>query len=126
LLGHGAADILTLPKFRLQPGTEMQFRSTCFLAIACGFIAGFPALAQHSGGRLNAEQPDIGQVETHIRKYDQALGVVTRLSRPSGAETECYGACFYPSSSRPVSWRCAPKESCELHCDVNPPVGGCQ
>ncbi len=103
----------------------MQFRLVCYLAIACGLIAGVPALAQQSGGRLKAEQQDIGQVETSIQKYDQALGVVSRLSRPLGAETECYGTCFLPSSGQSISWRCAPKATCDLHCNVNPPVGGC-
>jgi len=104
----------------------MQLRLVGFLAIACGLVAGSPSLAQQSVGRLSAEQRDIGAVETHIQKYDQALGVVSRLSRPAGAETECYGSCFFPSSSQSVSWRCAPKAACELHCDVNPPVGGCR
>ena len=104
----------------------MQFRFICFLAIACALAAALPALAQQPAGRIGAEQADIGQVETRIQKYDQALGVVSRLSRPSGAETECYGVCFFPSSSHTVAWRCAPKETCDLHCDINPPAGGCQ
>jgi hypothetical protein len=104
----------------------MQFRLAGILMLTCALVGGFPALAQRSGGGLNAEQPNIGQVETHIEKYDQALGVVTRLSRPLGAETECYGTCFLPNSSQSTSWRCAPKETCDLHCNVNPPVGGCR
>ena len=98
------------------------------LAIAGGTlaVAALPAVAQQSGAYLSAEQPGIGRVEARIHKYDQALGVVTRLVRSPEAETECDGTCFFPSSSRSVSWRCAPKNSCELHCDVNPPVGGCR
>ncbi len=84
------------------------------------------ALAQQPGGRLTAEQPGVGRLETRIDKYDQALGVTTRLSRPLGAETECEGVCYFPNSSRPVAWRCGPTQSCELHCAVNPPVGGCR
>jgi hypothetical protein len=102
---------------------------SCFvwlLAIACGLAAASPAGAQQSGGRITADQNDIGRVETRIQKYDQALGAVSQLSRPSGAETECNGVCYFPSSSQPVSWRCAPKESCNLSCEVNPPVGGCR
>jgi hypothetical protein len=91
----------------------------------CLLITGLPAIAQQSPGRLSAAQRDIGQVETRIQKYDQALGVVTRLTRRPDAETECDGVCFFPSSSRSVSWRCAPDNSCDLHCEVNPPVGGC-
>ena len=85
-----------------------------------------PAAAQQSGTHLSAEQRDIGRVEARIQKYDQALGVVTRLVRSPEAETECDGTCFFPSSSHSVSWRCAPKNGCDLHCDVNPPVGGCR
>jgi hypothetical protein len=95
------------------------------IAIASVFLAGITASAQQSGGGLSAEQRDIGRVETRIQKYNQALGVVTRLNRPLGAETECSGICYFPSSSRPVAWHCAPNETCDLHCDVNPPVGGC-
>jgi hypothetical protein len=82
--------------------------------------------AQKPPSHASAEQRDIGRVETGVRKYDSALGVVTRLIRPLGAQSECYGICFFPSSSRAVAWRCAPDQSCELHCAVNPPVGGCQ
>jgi hypothetical protein len=85
-----------------------------------------PAATQQSGAYLSAEQRDIGRIEARIQKYDQAVGVVTRLVRSPDAETECVGTCFLPSSSHSVSWRCAPKNSCELHCDVNPPVGGCR
>ena len=90
-----------------------------------GFLIGSPAVAEQAGGRLSAERPDIGRVETRIQKYDQALGVITQLSRPLGEETECQGVCYFPSSTRPISWRCAPKERCDLHCAVSPPVGGC-
>ncbi|MGA8756082.1 MAG: hypothetical protein WB611_07085 [Stellaceae bacterium] len=100
-------------------------RSVSTIAIASVLLAGITASAQQSGGGLSAEQRDIGRVETRIQKYNQALGVVTRLNRPLGAETECSGICYFPSSSRPVAWRCAPNETCDLHCDVNPPVGGC-
>jgi hypothetical protein len=103
----------------------MQFRFGCCLAIGWGLAAVSPALAQQSGGPISGEQRDIGRVDTHIQKYGQALGVVSRLRRPLGAETECYGICFFPSSSRPISWRCAPRDNCDLHCDVNPPAGGC-
>lgn len=98
------------------------------LAIAGGSLAAavLPATAQQSGAYLSAKQPDIGRVEARVQKYDQALGVVTRLIRSPEADTECGGTCFFPSSSRSVSWRCAPRSSCELHCDVNPPVGGCR
>ena len=85
-----------------------------------------PAAAQQAGTRLSAEQRGIGRIEVRVQKYDQALGVVTRLLRSPEAETECQGACFLPSSSHSVSWRCAPNNGCELHCDVNPPVGGCR
>jgi len=96
------------------------------LSLACCAAADRPATAQQSAQRLSAEQHDIGRVEARIQKYDQALGVVTRLSRSPDADTECGGTCFYPSSNGAVSWRCAPNDRCDLHCDVNPPVGGCR
>jgi hypothetical protein len=95
--------------------------ATIFVAL----LLGGPAVAEQMGGRVVAEQRDIGRIETHIQKYDQALGVVIQLTRPTGAETECQGVCFFPSSTHPTSWRCAPKERCDLRCAVNPPVGGC-
>lgn len=96
------------------------------LVLACGLAAGRPAGAQEAGGKLTARQHDIGKLDVSIEKFDQALGVVSRLSRPLGAETECRGICYLPNSSQPVSWRCSPQAACELHCDVNPPVGGCR
>jgi hypothetical protein len=103
----------------------MKFLLISVAVFAC-LLFGEPAPSgAQSGGRLTAEQHDIGRVETRLQKYDQALGVITRLVRPLGADAECQGVCFFPSSSRPVSWRCAPNAGCDLHCDVNPPVGGC-
>jgi hypothetical protein len=96
-----------------------------FLTVICCTLSSGPAAIAQQPGSLTAEQRDIGRVETHLQKYDQALGVVSRLTRPLGAETECSGICFYPSSSQAVSWRCAPNDGCDLHCDVKPPVGGC-
>jgi hypothetical protein len=84
------------------------------------------AAAQPSSGRLAVEQPDIGRLETRFQSYGGALGVITRLSRPHGADVECNAACYYPSSgTKPVAWKCAPQKPCILHCLVNPPVGGC-
>lgn len=80
---------------------------------------------QQPGAGISAERSDIGRVETGIQRYDQALGVVSRLTRAPGAETECNGVCYFPSSSRAVSWRCAPAAKCDLRCGVNPPIGGC-
>jgi hypothetical protein len=93
--------------------------------IVAAFLIGGPAVAEQAGGRISAEQHDIGRVEARIQKYDQALGVVIQLTRPVGAETECQGVCYLPSSTHPTSWRCAPTERCDLHCAVSPPVGGC-
>lgn len=104
----------------------MRISAWGLLPIGCGLFLGFAAFAQQPAGGLSAERRDIGRVETRIERYDQALGVVSRLSRQLGAETECYGVCYFPSSSRSISWRCAPQEDCHLGCDVNPPAGGCQ
>jgi hypothetical protein len=96
------------------------------LIVTCGLSAAGAAFAQEGGNRLTAERPDIGRLETQIQKSDQALGVVIQLSRPLGAETECRGVCYFPSSTQPTTWRCAPQEKCDLHCAVSPPVGGCE
>ena len=96
-------------------------------AVGCAMFAALPAIAQQSGSHPSAERRNIGRVETRIEHYDQALGVVTRLTRSLGIEAECDGICFFPSSSsRPLSWRCAPTERCDLDCNVNPPIGGCR
>lgn len=84
-----------------------------------------PALAQQTAGPTSAARRDIGRLETRIQKYDQALGVIAQFVRPLGAEVECNGICYFPNSTQPASWRCAPKARCDLHCDVSPPVGGC-
>ena len=102
-------------------------RSSALLAtMVVAFLIGGRAVAEQAGGQISAEHPDIGRVETRIQKYDQALGVIAQLVRQLGAETECQGVCFFPNGQRPVSWRCAPKSKCDLHCDINPPVGGCK
>jgi hypothetical protein len=60
-------------------------RSSALLAtIVAAFLIGGPAVAEQAGGRITAEQPDIGSVETRIQKYDQALGVVSQLTRVRG------------------------------------------
>jgi hypothetical protein len=95
--------------------------SSCALALGAGVAA-----AQQSSDRIAIEQPGIGRLETHIQRYGGALGVVSRLVRPRGAEVECNAVCYYPSSSnKAVAWRCAPQKPCVLHCLVNPPAGGC-
>ena len=102
-------------------------RSSALLTatIVGAILIGGPAIAEQASGPITAEQHDIGRIETRIQTYDQALGVVSQLTRPFGAETDCQGVCYFPSSSRSVSWRCPPKQRCDLHCVVNPPVGGC-
>jgi hypothetical protein len=99
--------------------------SAILSALVCVVAFGAPARAEQAGGRISADQPDVGRVEARIQKYDQALGVTIQLVRPLGAQTECNGVCYLPSSTRPISWRCAPKQRCDLHCAVTPPVGGC-
>jgi hypothetical protein len=95
------------------------------LAVVRVLLAGSPAAAQQAAAHLTAEQRDIGKVETRILKYDQAIGVVTALSRPSRSNVECGGSCYFPSSTKSISWQCEPDRRCSLHCTVNPPVGGC-
>jgi hypothetical protein len=80
----------------------MRF-SALLATIAVAVLIGGPAVAEQIGGRIATEQRDIGRVETRIQKYDQALGVVIQLTRLTGAEAECQGVCFFPSSTRPTS-----------------------
>ncbi|HEY1433175.1 MAG TPA: hypothetical protein VGF39_16330 [Stellaceae bacterium] len=80
--------------------------------------------AQVVGNTITAEQRDIGKVQAQIQKYDQAIGVVGQLSR-SSSSVECNGVCYFPSSSRPIAWKCDPGRKCDLRCTVIPPVGGC-
>ena len=96
------------------------------LVALCFLSAAHPGLTQHGGnGGITADQKDIGKVQTRIQRYEQALGVVNQLARPRQATVECNGVCYFPSRSRPVAWRCEPGKKCDLHCTVNPPVGGC-
>ena len=80
--------------------------------------------AQVVGNTITADHKDIGKVQAQIQKYDQAIGVVGQLSR-SSSSVECNGVCYFPSSSRPIAWKCDPGRKCDLRCTVSPPVGGC-
>ena len=83
-------------------------------------------LAQKAGSdTITADQRDIGKLQARIEKFDQALGVVVQLERQRGENVECNAVCYYPTSSKPIAWRCAPDRKCDLHCTVSPPVGGC-
>ena len=102
----------------------MRIFGLSLVALYCLLVAG-PGVAQQTGSGTTADQKDIGKVETRIQKYEQALGVVIQLARPDRADVECNAVCYFPSSSRPIAWRCEPDRKCDLHCSVNPPVGGC-
>ena len=93
--------------------------------LACLLLPDLGFAQQAGGNAITAEQKDIGKVQARIEKTDQALGVVIQLARPGGATVECNGFCYLPSSSKPVAWKCEPARKCDLHCTVNPPVGGC-
>jgi len=104
---------------------EMRVFGVAFAALACLLIPD-PGCAQQAGGdATTAEQGGIGRVQTRIEKSDQALGVVIQLARPGGANVECNGVCYLPSSSKPVAWKCEAARKCDLHCTINPPVGSC-
>jgi hypothetical protein len=93
--------------------------------LACLLLPDLGFAQQAGGNAITAEQRDIGKVQARIEKSDQALGVVIQLARPGGANLECNGVCYLPSSSKPVAWKCEASRKCDLHCAVNPPVGGC-
>jgi hypothetical protein len=90
-------------------------------AVLAGLLLFESGFAQQAGGNaITAEHRDIGKLQTRVEKSDQALGVVIQLVRPGGANVECNGVCYLPSSSKPVAWKCAPATKCDLHCVVNP------
>ena len=95
------------------------------LAVTYFVCAANPATAQQVGSGITADQKDIGKVQVQVQKYDQALGVINQLSRPQSSNVECNGVCYFPNSSKPISWKCEPGKKCDLHCTVSPPVGGC-
>ena len=103
----------------------MRIRGLILTVLALVAASG-PVVAQQAGSNaITAEQRDIGRVQTRIEKSDQALGVIIQLARPGGANVECNAVCYLPSSSKPVTWKCEASRKCDLHCAVNPPVGGC-
>ena len=97
-----------------------------FLILACFGCGGIgPAAAQQPGGSLAADHKDVGKVEARVQKYDQAVGVISELRRTPAASVVCDGVCYFPNSSKSISWKCEPSRRCDLHCTVSPPVGGC-
>jgi hypothetical protein len=96
-------------------------RSVAVAYCACSIAA---ADAQVAGNTLTADQAGIGKVQAQIQKSDQAIAVVSQLNR-SSSSVECNGVCYFPSSSRPIAWKCDPGRKCDLLCTVIPPVGGC-
>ena len=102
-----------------------MWRLILSLAVAYCVWAANPATAQQVGSGITADQKDIGKVQVQVQKYDQALGVISQLSRPQSSNVECNGVCYFPNSSKPISWKCEPGKKCDLHCTVSPPAGGC-
>jgi len=95
------------------------------LAVAYYLGAANLAIAQQIGNSITADLKEIGKLQVQVQKYDQALGVVSQLSRPQSANVECNGVCYFPSSGRAVAWKCDPGRKCDLRCTISPPVGGC-
>jgi hypothetical protein len=100
---------------------RLLMRSMAVLYCACNIAA---ADAQVVGNTITADHASIGRVQAQIQKYDQAIAVVSQLNR-SSSSVECNGVCYFPSSSRPIAWKCDPGRKCDLLCTVIPPVGGC-
>ena len=94
------------------------------MAAACCVCNIAAADAQGVGNTITADHASIGKVQARIQKYDQAIAVVSQLNR-SSSSVECNGVCYFPSSSRPIAWKCDPGRKCDLLCTVTPPVGGC-
>ncbi len=95
------------------------------LAAACCLAAASPGVAQQPVGAVSADHKDVGNVQARVQKFDQALGVVSQLRRSPIASVECDGVCYFPNSSKAISWKCEPARKCDLRCTVSPPVGGC-
>lgn len=96
------------------------------LLVATSLIAATdPGTAQQTGNGITADHKEIGNLQIQVQKYDQGLGVISQLARPQAMSVECNGICYFPNSSRPIAWKCDPGRKCDLHCTVNPPVGGC-
>jgi hypothetical protein len=103
----------------------MRYFLKLFAVFSCvAAIAGTGA-AQQAGNNISADLKDVGKLQVQVQKYDQALGVVSQLGRSQSSSVECNGVCYFPSSSRPIAWKCDPGRRCDLHCTVSPPVGGC-
>ncbi len=100
---------------------RLLMRSMAVAYCACNIAA---ADAQVVGGTITADHAGIGKVQAQIHKSDQAIAVVSQLNR-SSSSVECNGVCYFPSSSRPIAWKCDPGRKCDLICTVIPPVGGC-
>jgi hypothetical protein len=117
---------ISIPCLAVSEIAGMKIVGLFLSLLLCCLLLAEPGLAQQTGGNAtSAEQRDIGKVQTRIEKSDQALGVVIQLARPGGGNVECNAVCYLPSSSKPVTWKCEPSRKCDLHCAVNPPVGGC-
>jgi len=102
----------------------MRMKGLALAALCCLFASSGSPQPRGSDA-ITADQHLIGTVQTRIQKYEQALGVVNQLARPNQATVECNAVCYFPSRSSPIAWRCEPGKKCDLHCTVNPPVGGC-
>jgi hypothetical protein len=96
-----------------------------FAAFCCVAAMAATGAAQQAGNNIAADHKEVGKLQVQVQKYDQALGVVSQLGRSQFSGVECNGVCYFPSSSRPIAWKCDPGRRCDLRCTVNPPVGGC-
>jgi hypothetical protein len=103
----------------------MSIVGLSWAVLACLLLSDIGFAQQMRGDAITADQNDIGKVQTRIEKSDGAIGVVIQLARPRGANVECNAVCYLPSSSKPIAWKCEADRKCDLHCAVNPPVGGC-
>ena len=100
---------------------QLLLQSMAAAYCVCNIAA---ADAQGVGNTITADHASIGKVQAEIHKYDQAVAVVSQLNR-SSLSVECNGVCYFPSSGRPIAWKCDPGRKCDLLCTVTPPVGGC-
>jgi hypothetical protein len=100
-------------------------RKPVLVSIFLALAALGSAAAQQPAGSLAADHKDVGKVEARVQKYDQALGVISELHRRPATTVVCDGVCYFPNSSKWISWKCEPDRRCDLRCTVSPPVGGC-
>lgn len=103
---------------------EEQNMRTIILSIV--LLVGAVVFSQSSAQEVEATAESLGTLQTKILKNKDYLGSLTQIksaTRPSSVS--CSGTCYKSSGTVNLSWTCPDGKSCDLHCENNPPTGGC-